>query len=373
MAGRARTIVLAGGGTTGHISPLIATAEVLRGDAAIVCVGTAKGLEGAVVPAAGFELRLIPAVPLPRKLTPALFKVPFRLWGAVRQAGAIVAGASVVAGFGGYVSLPVYLAAWRRHVPIVMHEQNAIPGLANRLMARRSAAVLVSFPGTPLPHATVTGLPVRAAVADLARQGRQAQSAQARAEFGLPAQGPVLLVSGGSQGARSINNAMWGAPGAPGARDALLAAGVSVVHVWGNANFPAGAVTLDGADGARYVPLRYVDDMARAYAAADLMLARSGAATVAETATLGLPCLFVPFPHGNGEQRRNADSLVKAAACEVIDDAGLTPERLVEAALPLLKDPGKLADMGRAAQTVMLPGAAERVAEAILAVAGEPR
>lgn len=361
------SIILAGGGTTGHISPLVATAEALRatlaGDAAITCVGTSKGLETTVVPAAGLELRLIPAVPLPRKLTPDLLKVPFRLFGAARQAGAIIAGASVVAGFGGYVSLPVYLAAWRRHVPFVIHEQNARPGLANKLMAGRATAVLTSFPGTPLPHARLTGLPVRAAVAELAGRGRRTLSGPAREAYGLPVQGPVLLASGGSQGARSINLAV------AGARDALLAAGVSVLHVWGGANLPADAAVLDGAGGARYVPLRYVDDMAQAYAAADLMLARSGAATVAETATLGLPCLFVPFPHGNGEQSLNAAPLVEAGACEVIGDADLTPERLTAAVLPLFQDEERLAAMGQAAQSVMKPGAAERVAQAILTAA----
>ncbi|MCL2489917.1 MAG: undecaprenyldiphospho-muramoylpentapeptide beta-N-acetylglucosaminyltransferase [Propionibacteriaceae bacterium] len=364
-----RSIVLAGGGTTGHLSPLIATAQALidLGDVRLTCVGTAKGLETSVIPAAGLELKLISADPLPRHLTLDLVKLPFRLISSVRQAGAVLerAQAQVVVGFGGYVSLPVYLAAWRRRLPIVMHEQNALPGLANKLMARRAAAVLVSFPGTPLPKATCVGLPVRPGVAALSGGGRDAARVGARAGFGLPPAGWVLLVSGGSQGARSINQAVVAA------RETLLAAGVSVLHVWGSANFPAGAAVIEG-DGAKYVPLAYVNDMAQAYAAADLMVARAGAATVAETATVGLPCLFVPFPHGNGEQVRNAAPLVRAGAAEIIRDADLTPDILLSAVTRAM-EAGNLSKMSAAAQSVMQPGAAGAVAEIVMSLAkGRP-
>ena len=360
-----RSIVLAGGGTTGHLSPLIATAQALigLGDVRLTCVGTARGLETSVIPAAGLELKLISADPLPRHLTFDLVKLPFRLASSVRQAGAVLdeTKAQVVVGFGGYVSLPVYLAAWRRHLPIVMHEQNALPGLANKVMARRAAAVLVSFPGTPLPKARCVGLPVRAGVAALSGGGRAGARVGARAGFGLPGSGWVLLVSGGSQGARSINQAVVSA------RDALLAAGISVLHVWGSANLPADAAVIEG-DGASYVPLAYVDDMAQAYAAADLMLARAGAATVAETATVGLPCLFVPFPHGNGEQVRNAEPLVRAGAAEVIRDADLTPDALASAVTRLM-EAGNLSRMSAATQSVMQPGAAEAVADIVMSLA----
>ncbi|MCL2652391.1 MAG: undecaprenyldiphospho-muramoylpentapeptide beta-N-acetylglucosaminyltransferase [Propionibacteriaceae bacterium] len=364
-----RSIVLAGGGTTGHLSPLVATAQALTsmGDVRLTCVGTAKGLETSVIPAAGLELKLISADPLPRRLTLDLVKLPFRMVSSMRQAGSVLdeAGAEVVVGFGGYVSLPVYLAAWRRHLPIVMHEQNALPGLANKVMAPRAAAVLVSFPGTPLPKAQCVGLPVRAGVAALSGGGRAAAQPDARAAFGLQPGGPVLLVSGGSQGARSINNAVVSV------RDDLLAAGISVLHVWGSANFPAGSAVVEGSQGARYVPLAYVDDMAQAYAAADLMLARAGAATVAETAIVGLPCIFVPFPHGNGEQVRNAEPLVRAGAAQVIMDADLTPDALLSAVTRLL-DADNLARMSAAAQSVMQPGAAEAVAKIVLSLGQRP-
>ena len=365
-------VVLTGGGTAGHTSPLLATAEALRQACPAVeltCVGTPKGLETSVIPAAGLDLRLIPPVPLPRRLTPELLKVPWRLHDAVRQAGAILADvkADVVVGFGGYVSLPVYLAARRAKLPVVLHEQNALPGLANKVAARFAVAVLTSFPSTPLPRAQCTGLPVRQAVAGLAAQGRAGERAAARAGFGLPLDGPCLLVSGGSQGARRLNQA------ATGARDDLLAAGISLLHVWGKQNFPVDAAVVENAGGARYVPLAFVDDMALAYAAADLMLARAGAATVTETALVGLPGLFVPLPHGNGEQRRNAAPLIAAGAGLEIDDDALTPARLLAAARPLLQDPARLAAMGQAAQRIVRPGAAQKVAGVVLAVAvGRP-
>ena len=362
-------IVLAAGGTAGHTSPMIATAEAIRQlcpQAELLCVGTPKGLESTVVPAAGLTLRMIPPVPLPHQLCLDLLKVPWRLWRATRQAAAILREfeADVVGGFGGYVSLPVYLAAWRAHIPVVVQEQNVLPGLANKVAARFAAAVLTSFPSTPLPHAEFVGMPVRRAIADLAARGRTADQAAARRFFGLPEQGPVLLVSGGSQGARTLNEAVTGAT------DRLLEAGVSVLHVWGSLNFPDGAQVVESAGGARYVPVSYVDEMGQAYAAADLMLARSGASTVTETGSVGLPCVFVPWPFGNGEQQRNAVSLVDAGAGLLVMDADMTADNLVNIVLPLTGDPERLAAMGRIAAEVMRPGSSDRVARVILNAGG---
>ncbi|MCW5953015.1 MAG: glycosyltransferase, partial [Propionibacteriaceae bacterium] len=259
-------IVLAGGGTAGHTSPLIATAQQLSRlapESKLLCVGTPRGLETQVIPAAGLELALIPPVPLPRRLTIDLMKVPSRLWDAVRQSTGILHRhrAQVVVGFGGYVSLPVYLAARKAKLPIVLHEQNAVPGLANRIAARFTEHVAVSFPQTALPRAQYLGLPVREAIAGL---DRESAAAAARAVFGLPQEQPVLLVSGGSQGARSINTAL------AGALDDLLAAGVSVLHVLGQANFTDDLVARDHPGGAGYRPLAYVAAREQAYAAPDL-------------------------------------------------------------------------------------------------------
>lgn len=359
------SVVLAGGGTAGHTSPLIATAEQLRRldpQVRLLCIGTPKGLEKRVIPEAGLDLRLIPAVPLPRKPGKALATVPGRLLGSVRQARALLheAKADVVVGFGGYVSMPVYLAALSCRVPVVLHEQNALPGLANRVASHFAAAVLTSFPGTPLRGARQVGLPVRAAIAELAEQGRGSRRAQARVQFGLREDLPVLLVSGGSSGARSLNTATLAA------RDGLLARGIQVLHVLGLKNFHDDPPVIDPDTGAGYHPLGYVDEMDRAYAAADLMLARSGAGTVVETAVVGLPAVMVPLPIGNGEQARNAQPLVDAGAGVLIDDAQLNGERLLAEIVPLITDPARLSQMGAAAQRVMPPGAAQRVAHVVL-------
>ncbi|MGC3993869.1 MAG: undecaprenyldiphospho-muramoylpentapeptide beta-N-acetylglucosaminyltransferase [Propionicimonas sp.] len=358
-------IVLAGGGTAGHTSPLIATARALESlaDVDITCVGTPKGLETRVVPDAGLRLELIPPVPLPRRLTPELLRVPGHLAQAVREAGAILRhhSAQVAVGFGGYVSLPVYLAARRAKVPLVLHEGNAVPGLANRIAARFTPYVATTFPETSLPHATRLGLPVRAGIATLDRAARRPA---ARASFGLPERGSVLLVSGGSQGARSLNLATLGAV------DRLMARGISVLHVLGPANLtPETVARTDPDTGAAYVPVGYVDEMGDAYAAADLMLGRSGAGTVMETAMTGLPTIFVPLPHGNGEQARNATFLVEAAAGVLIADADLDADRVVREVTGLLDDPDRLARMSADCRRLVPADASAALARLVLDVA----
>ena len=364
------SVVLAGGGTAGHTSPLVATAqELLRlaPDARVTAVGTARGLETTVVPAAGLTLELIPPVPLPRRPGADLLRVPGRLVAAVRAAAGVLrsAQADVVVGFGGYVSTPVYLAARRLGVPVVVHEQNALPGLANRLAARITHEVYTSFPGTPLAHATVIGLPLRRGIADL---DRAAARPAARAALGLEpdtdARRPTLLVSGGSQGAASVNAA------ARGAAEDLLRAGVDVLHVLGTRNMTTQDVPrTDATTGATYVPLAYVEHMEQAYAAADLMLGRCGAGTVMETAAVGLPCVFVPYPHGNGEQARNAAPVVGAGGGLLLDDAACTPEWVAREVPALLGDAGRLAGMTRALAGTARRDAATVLAERTLAVA----
>lgn len=356
-------VVLAGGGTAGHTSPLIATAhqlEQLDPAGTRLAVGTPKGLETSVVPAAGLNLRLIPPVPLPRTLTTDLLRVPGRLRRATAEARRVLQDqqADVVVGFGGYVALPVYLAAWRMRVPVVLHEQNAVPGLANRVAARFAHRVYTSFPGTPLPRARYLGMPLRAGITELDRHARRPA---ARHAFGLAAHRPTLLVSGGSQGARSINDALLDA------RPALLKAGVQVLHVLGPKNFNDAMVSIyDDETGACYQPVAYVDAMEDAYAAADLMLGRSGAGTVHETAAVGLPALFVPLPHGNGEQGRNATPLVRAGGAVLIPDVQLTGERLVREVVPLIGDGRRLHAMTQAQRALVPRDAAATLATAVL-------
>ncbi len=337
-------VLLAGGGTAGHTSPLIATADALRRldpEVAITCLGTERGLETRVIPEAGYDLELIPPVPLPRRPSADLARVPGRLRAAVRATRDVLGRVEpdVVVGFGGYVSMPVYLAARRVRLPLVIHEGNALPGIANRFGARFCTdLVATSFPDTRLPHARFVGLPIRRSIATLDRSARRAE---ARAFFGLEPGRPTLLVTGGSQGARRINQSVSAA-----AID-FAAAGVQVLHVMG----PLGDVTLPedrGVEAPPYVVVPFVERMDLAYAAADALVGRAGANSVTEAASLGLPAVFVPLPIGNGEQAHNARSVVAAGGAQLVDDADFTAD-WVRIHLPsLLLDAERLASMGRA-------------------------
>jgi UDP-N-acetylglucosamine--N-acetylmuramyl-(pentapeptide) pyrophosphoryl-undecaprenol N-acetylglucosamine transferase len=333
-------VLLAGGGTAGHTSPLLATADALRRlqpEVEITCLGTPRGLENRVVPEAGYPLELIPPVPLPRRPGADLLRVPSRLRAAVKEALAILdrVRPDVVVGYGGYVSVPVYLAARRRRTPLVVHEQNALPGLANKVGARVADRVAVSFPDTPLPRAEYVGLPIRRMISQL---DRAAARAEARAFFGLDPDRPTLVVTGGSQGARRLNQSV------SGAARALGEAGVQVLHVVG----PRGEATPEPTD-APYVVLDYVDRMDLLLAAGDLMVCRAGANSVTEAAAVGLPAVFVPLPIGNGEQPRNARPVVDAGGGLLVDDAAFTPEWVAATVPGLATDTERLARMGQAA------------------------
>jgi UDP-N-acetylglucosamine--N-acetylmuramyl-(pentapeptide) pyrophosphoryl-undecaprenol N-acetylglucosamine transferase len=355
----APSLVLAGGGTAGHTSPLVATARELstqRPDLRLTAIGTARGLETTVIPAAGLDLELIPSVPMPRQVGLDLALVGPRLIRAVQATVQVLrrVGAQAVLGFGGYVSTPAYLAARRLGLPIVVHEQNTMPGMANRLAARLTRAVYTSYPKTPLPHATCIGLPMRRGITEL---DRSAALEQDRAVFDLPADKPVLLVSGGSQGAASINRAVLGA------RERLLARGISVLHVLGPKNMTEETVrAVDSSSGAVYASVAYVAQMEQAYAVADLMLGRSGAGTVMETAAVGLPAVFVPYPHGNGEQARNAELVVEVGGGLLLADADCTSDWVATEIPTLLEDRPRLSGMIEA-----LAGVARTDAAAVLA------
>lgn len=349
------TAVLAGGGTTGHIAPLLSLADCLRRrDPAtkIVALGTAEGLEARLVPAAGYDLELLPRVPLPRRPTADLLRLPGRLTGAVQAAAAVIEGADVLVGFGGYVSAPAYLAARRLGVPIVVHEANARPGVANRLGARFTDHVAVTFPGTPLRGARVLGLPLRRQITTL---DRAALRQGARAELGLDPHAPTLFVTGGSQGAQRLNDTFGAA--APD----LLAAGVQVLHTAGRGK----VVPFAGAQPAGYVVLEYLDRMDLGFAAADAVVCRAGAGNVSEVAALGLPAAYVPLPHGNGEQRLNAEPVVAAGGGVLVDNADCTPEWVRSALIPLLTDPARLGAMGAAAARFGILDGDERLADLV--------
>lgn len=355
-------VLLAGGGSAGHTSPLIATADALRRKlpgVEITCLGTARGLETRVIPAAGYPLELVPPVPLPRSLSVDLARVPSRLLAAVSAARDVVQRLQpdVIAGFGGYVSVPAYLAARKEKVPLVIHEGNALPGIANRFGARVcTKLVATSFPDTPLSHAVFVGLPIRVAISALDRVDLRPL---AREHFGLDQDRPTLLVTGGSQGARRINDSM-----ASAAHD-LAAAGVQVLHVKGSNGKVALPADLPSG-GPPYVVVSFVDRMELAYAAADAVVGRAGASSVTEAAAIGLPAVFVPLPIGNGEQALNAASVVEAGGAVLVDDADFTAD-WVRRTLPiLLVDESRLAQMSRAAAGLIHRDADERLADMII-------
>jgi UDP-N-acetylglucosamine--N-acetylmuramyl-(pentapeptide) pyrophosphoryl-undecaprenol N-acetylglucosamine transferase len=342
-----RSVVLAGGGTGGHIYPLLAFADALRRhfpEVRVTALGSPKGMENELIPPAGYDLRVIPAFQLPRSVNLNLLRTPDRMYKSAHAAGKVIdeVEADVVVGFGGYVSVPAYLAAWRRELPIVIHEVNVPPGVANRMGMKFTKYVAVGFPHQPLQadslrDARVVGVPLRTAIA---RMDRPALRPQALAHFGLRPDLPVLFVSGGSSGARTINLAV------AAAAKRLTHAGIQVLHVRGGRNEEF-EVPHDLP--VPYVVVPYLSDMQLGYAAADLMLCRGGAITVAETTAIGMPAIYVPYPHSNQEQKRNALPVVEAGGGILVDNADLTPDWIERTVIPLARDPQRLAAMGAAA------------------------
>lgn len=331
------TYLLAGGGTAGHVNPLLALADRIRlrePEAEIIVLGTAEGLEARLVPARGYELATIERLPFPRRPNLYALRFPARYAKAIREVRALIRerGVDEVVGFGGYASAPAYQAAAKEGIPLVIHEANARPGMANKLGARSTEYVAVTFAGTPIAHARVTGMPLRTEIEQL---DLAAMRESARAHFGLDASRPTLLVTGGSLGARAINR------GISRSAQAIAHAGVQVLHVWGGLT----EIEDPGVEG--YTVLEYCDRMDLAFAACDLAVSRAGSTTVSELAGLGVPSIFVPLGHGNGEQRLNAAGIVEAGGALMVSDAELTPEWVRDTLLPLITDPERLADMSR--------------------------
>jgi UDP-N-acetylglucosamine--N-acetylmuramyl-(pentapeptide) pyrophosphoryl-undecaprenol N-acetylglucosamine transferase len=366
-----RTILVAGGGTAGHVFPAIAVAHELArlADVEPVFVGVPDRLEARLVPEAGFRLHHVDAVQIPRRLSPKLLKVPRTLRAAVRACVEIIDREQAVAAvtFGGYVSFPVDRAAFKRQLPLVLHEQNAVPGLANRVAARWADRVAVTFPGSAdrfrhPERCAVTGDPVRQEILSLDREARRPA---ARERFGLRPDRPTLLVFGGSQGARTLNRAIIEAHPRWGSED------IQVLHAAGRALYPEAAKAWQQARSAR-PELRvelvdFIDDMADAYAAADVVVCRAGATSIAELTVLGLPAALVPYPHATGDhQTANARALEHAGGAVVIDDAELDGEALRAAAEPLLTDPTRYAEVAAASRAFGRPDAATNVARLVL-------
>jgi UDP-N-acetylglucosamine--N-acetylmuramyl-(pentapeptide) pyrophosphoryl-undecaprenol N-acetylglucosamine transferase len=355
---------VAGGHSAGHIEPTMNFADALRRlepTAEITALGTVRGLDTTLIPARGYPLELIPPVPLQRKLNRALLTTPLRLRDSVRSAGAVLdrTRAEVVVGFGGYVAMPAYIAAKRRRIPIVVHEANARPGVANRVAARLTPHVFTASPGVPLAHARPVGIPLRPAIADL---DRAALRGDARARFGLDPDAPVLMVTGGSQGAQAINTAVSGAAAA------LRRAGIQVLHIAGPQNVvevPPGSPP--------YVVVPYVDQMQYAYAAADFVVCRSGAMTCAELGAVGLPAVYVPLPLRGGEQRLNAEAIAAAGGAVIVDNDQFTSAWVEANLLPIITDPARVAAMSRAAARAGARDADVVLAREVLAIVAARR
>lgn len=351
-------VAIAGGGTGGHIEPALNLADELRRrdpDTVITVIGTAKGLETTLVPQRGYDLQLIEPVPLPRRPGKDLLTLPGRVRASVAGAREVLArsDSQVLVGFGGYVSIPAYLAARRSKVPFVVHEANAKPGLANRVGARLTPFVAENYAGT-LPHAQRLGCPLRLAITDL---DRRVARTGAREFFGLDPDRPVLLVFGGSQGAASINAAL------ASVLPDLLADGIQILHAVG----PRQAEQAESMAG--YHPLAFIDRMDLAYAAADVALCRAGAMTCAEVAAVGLPCIYVPYPIGNGEQRFNAEPVVTAGGGIMVADADLTADWLLGTVTMMLGDPQRLDLMGSRAADYGIRDGAARLADMVATAA----
>ena len=356
------TYLLAGGGTAGHVNPLLAVADRIRDrepDAVVLVLGTKEGLESRLVPERGYELLTIARLPFPRRPSRAALSFPGRFRGAIDDIRGYIRdrGVDVVVGFGGYASAPAYIAASRESVSLVIHEANAKPGMANKLGARFTKFVGVAFEGTSLPHATVVGMPLRREVEQL---DRHAAKAEGLAAFGLDGSKPVLLVTGGSTGARSINATVAASV------ELILGLGWQVLHIAGAQS----EITDPGLDGYRL--MKYCDRMDLAIAVADLAVSRSGSATVSELSAVGIPAVYVPYPVGNGEQRFNARGVVAAGGAILVDDASFTPDWVAQTLVPLLSDRAAIAELAARAITVGVLDGADRMVDLVSRAAATP-
>lgn len=351
--------LVAGGGTGGHLFPGLAVAdELVRGGMRVEFVGTERGIEARVVPAAGHVLHVVPGAPIrgrsPREIARGLLATVR----GIRDAGRLLDARrpAVVLGVGGYASVATVVAARLRRIPAVLQEQNAVAGLANRLLGRLATRICVGFREAavsfPSDRVVYTGNPVRESIATLARRRRE------DGRLGV-------LVFGGSQGARRINDAMLAALPVLGTRLGRMA----ILHQTGAADAERVAAGYRAA-GVEADVRPFVDDMAAAYAAADVAVARAGAMSCAEITVAGLPAILVPYPHAAGDhQRRNAAALVDAGAAVLLDDARCDGDTLGAELARLVDDETRRARMGACARAVARPDAARRVAEACRAAA----
>jgi len=363
-------VVIAGGGSAGHVSPAIAVADRLReGGASVEFVGSPTGQEASIVPASGYPFHGVPSAPFRRELSARTLAAPFVTARAVGTCRPIVRDAAVVLGMGGYASIAPVVAARTVKVPAVVHEQNAIPGLANQLLARFAAVAALTFEDSRTRFSDrirteVTGLPLRAAVREAASH-REDVAARARVDLGLEAERTTVLVTGGSQGALHLDRTVADAIPLLSARsDLQLVVLTGPAHeavVAGPASRPMDLLV-------RVVP--YLDRVELALACADVAIARAGANTIHELATCGVPAILVPYPHATANhQEANAREVERAGAAEMLLDRELSPEGLARRILALVGDRDRRDVMAKAAVAWAKPDADERVAALVREVA----
>ena len=359
--------LIAGGGTGGHTEPALAIARALvdRGHPPddIAFVGSSRGLEARLVPEAGFAITLLPGRGIVRRLSWANVGAVVGLVVAFFRAISVVARAkpSVVVSVGGYASVPCALAAVLWRVPIVVAEQNAVPGAANRLVARFAKASAVAFEDTPLPRAVVTGNPVREAVQDIDRS--PAGRAAARSALGLPEGRTIIGAFGGSLGALRINRAVIGL-----ARRWVDRGDLAVRHAIGRRDWPAlqGEIPEPRPDGLSYTAVEYEDRMPLVLQAADVMVCRAGATTIAELTIAGVAAVLVPLPTAPGDhQTANARVLEQAGGAVIVPDSEFTDARLAAELDAIIGVPGRAEQMGKAAASLGRPDAAAAVADLV--------
>jgi UDP-N-acetylglucosamine--N-acetylmuramyl-(pentapeptide) pyrophosphoryl-undecaprenol N-acetylglucosamine transferase len=361
--------VIAAGGTAGHVYPGLALAERLRGRGGdVLFVGRDEGQEAHLVPDAGFRLATVEARPFIRKVSIGALRAPFAAVRAASRVRSLLGDVDVAVGMGGYTSVPLALAALRTRTPLVLHEQNAVPGLANRVAARWARAIALNFPEAAdrlsrRARTVVTGNPIREAIARV-RRDRVELAEEAVRELDLEPSRRTVVAFGGSQGALRLNRAVVGALPLLAERDDL-----QVVLLTG---------TRHGGDVARHVPRDtallvrtrpFLERMELAYAAADLVVSRSGAGTIAEISACGLPCLLVPYPHATGRhQEANARALVRAGGASLLMDDQLDPETLAER-LDALLDAERLSAMAKMSEAFGHPNAADALADLVMETA----
>jgi UDP-N-acetylglucosamine--N-acetylmuramyl-(pentapeptide) pyrophosphoryl-undecaprenol N-acetylglucosamine transferase len=367
-------IVIAGGGTAGHIVPSIAVADRLReGGASVEFVGSPDGPEASIVPAAGYRFHAVAATPFRREVSVRSAAAPFVALRSVITSRPIVRDAAAVLGMGGYASIASVVAARTERVPTILHEQNAIPGLANRLLGRLATAMALTFEDSRarFPRGLrmeVTGLPLRREIRGVAAR-REELAAEARRTLDLEPERTTVLVTGGSQGALHVDQTVADAISLLADRSDL-----QLVVLTGAAHEPVVAAAVNRGMELIVRTVPFLERMELVLAVADLAVARAGANTIHELAACSIPSILVPYPHATDDhQEANAREMERAGAADVYRDRDLTPEGLARRILSLVADRERRTVMAKAGAAWAKPDADERVAELVRDVAGPPR